>query len=293
MKKRRFFACFLLVFVISSVFSIVASADTGPKPSVRITLLDLPEGEVYATLLSKEKRNGPHAAWDGTEEDALHNGTYGYGTPYAIWEAFVTYEDADGYYFLQLTEQRVEENGQCSWGYYPPEEFKLLLYFPESDTYLVSEPEERYAFHSYFTVHVGGSDPLVMVRSYDYAMELVGLVFRIVITLAVELLLAFLFFMKEKRLLVPIIGFNVITQILLNLLLAGTYYKNGSLAFVIRYVGCELLVTAIEAVLLFCFAPRLSKRENVRRRAVIYAVLANAASLLIGYWLSFYIPTIF
>ncbi len=295
MKKRRFFACFLLVFVLSFAFSIVASADTGPKPSVRITVKGLCE-PAYATLLSEQKSTGPHSAWDGSEETAMHdkNEDFPYDTPYDIWEAFTGYEDADGYYFLQMTERRVEANGECAWVYYPPERFKLLLYFPESDSFAVSGIYERYAFHSYFTVTVGEADAsLSLVKSYDYMAETVGLLARIGITLFVELLLALLFFRKEKKLLLPIAVFNVATQILLNLLLARISYKNGALAFMLRYIGCELLVTVIETLLLCFLAPRLSQRPGVQRRAILYAFSANLSSLLLGLWISLYLPSLF
>ena len=289
MKKRRFLACFLLVFVISFAFSVVASADTGPKPSVRITIQGLSE-PAYATLLSERKSTGPHSAWDGSEEMAIHDSN----TPYDIWEAFVTYEDADGYYFLQQTEQRVKANGECAWVYYPPERFKLLLYFPESDTFAVSAIYDRYAFHSYFTATVDEADAsLSLVKSYDYMAETVGLLARIGITLLIELLLALFFFMKEKKLLLPIAVFNVATQILLNLLLAWIGYKNGELAFMLRYIGCEILVTVIEVLLLCFLAPRLSQRPGVQRRAILYAVLANLSSLFLGLWISLYLPGIF
>lgn len=289
-KIRSIIFAFSFLFLLSPI---TALADSGPKPSMRITVGEECVG-AYATLLSEKESTGPHAAWDGTEENAYHdkNQTYGWGTPYDIWEAFVTYEDADGFYYLQSTERKISDAGEYIWGYYPPERFKLLLYFPESDSYLVSGIYERYAFHSYFSASVSACG-LSLVRSYDYTAEVIGLAARIVITLTAEILLALLFFPKEGRMLLPIALINVVTQLLLNLALAKTGYMNGARAFVLRYINLELLVTAAEAAVLFFLAPLRSSCERPRMRAVLYAVVANACSFALGYAVSLLIPKLF
>ena len=144
--KRKIFAL-LLCFVLVMAMPITAHADMGPKPSVRIEFTGI-EGETYyGTLLSKSKSTGPASAWDGNPE-------YAYRHPedadYDIWLKFVEYEDTDGYYFLQWFWE-CSENNQLNWTYYPPTSFKILLYFPETDTFYVSPIYERYAFDSYFT----------------------------------------------------------------------------------------------------------------------------------------------
>jgi hypothetical protein len=62
-------------------------------------------------------------------------------------------------------------------GYYPPEDFKILLYFPADDRFAVSEEAcERYAFDSYYQVNLSGVDPVSAengftfpaVRNYDF-----------------------------------------------------------------------------------------------------------------------------
>ena len=80
----------------------------------------------YGTLLSKEKSTGPASAWDGrTESDQKE-----YMDP-GIWKIFVNYKDPDGYYFLQRS-WKVSESKELAWTYYPPDDFKILLYYPET-----------------------------------------------------------------------------------------------------------------------------------------------------------------
>lgn len=141
--------CFVMVL---AVFPITASADTGPKPSVRITFENLGNEECWGTLLSSKESTGPSSAWNGDEEDARHNENpneqYSYQPfGYDIWKAFVDYAENDDFYFLQEAWQ-INDTKELSWTYYPPNEFKILLYFPETGEYAISGVYERYAFDS-------------------------------------------------------------------------------------------------------------------------------------------------
>ncbi|MBR2957976.1 MAG: hypothetical protein IKC20_06970, partial [Clostridia bacterium] len=137
-----------VVLILSIVFSFTAFADTGPKPSVVIDLVGLNGRECYGTLLSDDESYGPNRAWrEGEEMLAYHE------TDAEIWKKFVSYKDTDGYYFLQQFWNCTEAKG-FKWGYYPPDPFKLLLYFPETDTFAVTPVYEQYAFDSYYTVDV-------------------------------------------------------------------------------------------------------------------------------------------
>ena len=147
--KKLFLKVVPVVIILSIVFSFTAFADTGPKPSVVIELVGLDGRECYATLLSEDESYGPNRAWrEGEEMLAYHE------TDKEIWQKFVDYKDADGYYFLQQFWNCTEAEG-FKWGYYPPDPFKLLLYFPETDTFAVTPVYEQYAFDSYYTVDVG------------------------------------------------------------------------------------------------------------------------------------------
>ncbi len=153
MKKLSCLFVFILAVAVMLCFSVTLHADLGPKPSVHITFENmLPGIECYGTLLSKTDSTGPSAVWDGNEEYAMHSENYEWAAfDYATWKAFVEYEDPDGFYFLQEGWDVIESDG-IHWTYYPPQEFKILLYFPEYNSFVSSDIYERYAFDSYFTV---------------------------------------------------------------------------------------------------------------------------------------------
>ena len=145
MRIKKLIVMLLCLVLVSAVFPITASADTGPKPSVRITFENLGDKECWGTLLSSKESTGPSSSWDGNEEDARHNGNenYSYQTfGYDVWKAFVDYDEQDEFYFLQEAWQ-INETKELAWTYYPPNEFKILLYFPETGEYAVSGVYER------------------------------------------------------------------------------------------------------------------------------------------------------
>ena len=279
---------FSLILIIS--LPVTAKADIGPKPSVRITFTGI-EGETYyGTLLSERRSTGPATAWDGYED-------YRDWKPEnekPIWEEFIGYEDADGYYFLQEWWDCSETN-QLNWTYYPPNPFKILLYFPETDSFYVSDIYERYAFDSYFTVDLSAyaTTPITARQSYDYTWELISLGARILLTIVLELAIALVFGYREKKVLSFLAIINVITQVTLNVALNIINYKSGPMGFTFAFICMEILVFAIEAISYKALLHRFSEKEKVEHRGVTYALVANTASFAIGLWLAHLIPGIF
>ncbi len=309
MKKpfTRIFA--LLICVITAVMlSVTASADMGPKPSVNVDFENLGDELCYATLLSRTKSTGPSSAWDGIEEHAQHNENEGYSYVkygYDIWKAFVDYKDADGFYFLQEAWQ-VNETKKFGWTYYPPNEFKILLYFPETKTFAVSGIYKSYAFDTYYTVNMDGVNltadyneelstdaRIEAYRSYNYRVEIFSLIARIVITILIEMAIALAFGYFEKKQLLLLIAVNGVTQIILNVLLNVVNYRSGELAFFVIYILLELGILIGEAVLYFNLLNKLSKKQRPRWLAVIYAAAANIASFAGGICIAHWLPGIF
>ena len=303
MRKRMHVGFFMLLFYLIfavTAFPITAKADMGPKPSVRIQFKNMGDDLCYGTLLSKEKCTGPARVWDGTARNEQL-----YDLDRSIWKAFVDYKDPDGYYFLQRG-WTVSETGEIAWTYYPPEDFKILLYYPETETFVSSGSYERYAFDTYYTVDMDGvrigsveynenlstNERINAYRSYNYRMELLSLTVRIFLTIAIEMAVALLFGFRRKKQLQILALVNITTQLLLNLLLNIIHYNAGPLAFVISYVFFEVIVFALEAGL-YC---RLLKKVSEKKENwyyVLYSFVANSASFWVGYYLAAALPGIF
>lgn len=298
---------------------IEASADTGPKPSVRVTFENMGDELCYATLLSKTPSTGPAEAWDGTED-----GKYFFnGADETVWRAFVEYKDPDGFYFLQWF-WRADEKKTLNWRYYPPQVFKILLYYPERTTndgaagnaFCTSDVLERYAFHSYFSVDmrnvqsgtIGTIAKISATKSYDYSAELPGFFVRLFATLGAEILLALIFGLRAKRAFFTVTAANVVTQILLNLLLNVQLRINNIYGIFTLYFFAELGIFLAEAAL-YCFV--LGRRKNgendvsgcgkdekplafySKKRLILYAFTANLVSFCIGLPLAYLFPSAF
>lgn len=287
--KKKIFCVLITAVLLFSLLPLAVSADTGPKPSVRVNINGI-DGEYYVTLLSYHPSNGPMSAWNGNESYAFyHEGDEGYD----IWKKFAEYKDTDGYYFLQQFE-KCEGEDEYSWTYYPPSPFKVLIYVPETDEFFVSGVYERYAFDSYFTLEAGEEDrEFTLKKSYDYGTEVLSLVARIILTLALEIGLAFAFGYTAKKQLLLISSVNVFTQIVLNVLLNLVNFYSGHYAFVAYYVFFELIVFALEAVIFYAFLHKFAQKPKKRALSVAYAASANALSFALGMVMAKIIPGIF
>ncbi len=320
MKLGKLFAIILAITVMLC-FSVSISADLGPKPSIHIEFINMPEGECYGTLLSKNDTTGPSTVWDGDEAHAQHNENeyhdYSWAAfDYATWLKFVEYNDPDGFYFLQEGWNVIESNG-IHWTYYPPQEFKILLYFPETDEFITSGIYERYAFDSYFTVdmstvgsimpenavildHVNpdtgdygeSADKMLLAdRSYDYTSELIGLILRVILTILIELAVALPFMLLKKKYLKVLAVTNIVTQLLLNLFLNISAYFMGGMGAMAVYILLEIAVFAIEAAIYTHSFKRQGEHKSIYY--VAYALVANAVSFFLGVWLSSLLPKLF
>ena len=150
----------LLAFLIAAtVLCCIAMADTGPKPSASFTFTGMPDEDYYVTMLAEVDAYGPHRVYQ-PGEDLPYVLEAGKEDPaYPAWQKFVDYKDPDGYYFLEDLFEQCHGDDEAGWRYFPPERFKLLLYFPESDTFLCSTVTARYAFDSIYRLDLGGKSP--------------------------------------------------------------------------------------------------------------------------------------
>ncbi len=321
MKKHLRSLPALLIAVL--LLCCVAFADTGPKPSAAFTFTGMPDEDYYVTMLAEVDHYGPHRIYQ-EGDDLPYVLEAGRDDPaYPAWQKFVDYKDADGYYFLDDLFDQCHGDDEASWHYYPPERFKLLLYFPESDIFLCSTVTERYAFDSVYRLDLGGKspaeiaaltltdpngDPLPSGRDDETAIgevtldksdgthqQIIGFFGRLGITLIIELALAWGWKYRKGSQLLFIGIVNLITQCLLNVALLYWGAQETSRGFIIFwYVLLELAVTGIEAAAYAYLLPGTDHREkSVRRYAAMYAIAANVLSFLGGLALSEVFPFLF
>lgn len=284
--KRTMISMILCIVTVIMIFPMKAKADVGPKPSITVTFENMGDELCYGTLLSVSNETSHYnTVWDG-ETIPYEEGSM----DYKIWKAFVDYEDADGYYFLQKF-WLCSETKTINWEADSPSSFKILLYYPDKNVFVTSEIYQYYAFRSYYTVDMSGVEiglsnetPCLIVakESYDYTNEIIALIFRIVLTILIELGIAFLFGFSGKRVIAAITIVNIITQVILNLLLNIEIYKYGGGWIILNYVCYEFIVFLIEAVVYSLLLNRLSDKKIPVWKSILYALTANITSFIGG-----------
>ena len=287
-RKLSLLLCLLLAMF---AFPSAARADMGPKPSLEITFSGL-EGETYYVgLLGYEPgEDTPFAR--RSLRDALTDGSA--VDDEAILQKFAAYQDADGLIALDLVEN-CSVSHHYSAGRFPPSKFKVLLYFPETDHFVVSDRiYSTYAFYTFYSVDAfqiglnarsSGTMDLGMRNAYRYGATTADFLFRLVLTLAIELGIAWLFRLRGKRVFRFIVIVNVITQTLLTASLTLVNYINGSLAAALLYIVLETAVFLLEGILYAkCLKPR-SECQIPAWKPWIYAWVANTASFFAGVYL--------
>ena len=290
MKKCVKIVIVMLIALVSLVcVRTTASADTGPKPYVSVTIEGNTEG-MYMTLLSKTDRSGPF----DTERP------YG-GKDDEINKKFKSYADKDGFYYLNTNSSIA--NKTYKWSYHPPQTFKMLIYDSINDTFLTDNViYECYAFASTYKMVIKNNNVSVKVgqtvsvtKVFSYTAAILNFLIRLVICLAIEILIGLAFGFKRMEILI-LFGTNVITQLLLNLILNMYIYFNGYQVFIIIpfYILAEIIVPLFECCIYSIFIPKIDNRFGYKPKSngliIGYTILANTVSLGLGFVILTFIP---
>lgn len=274
-------------------FPSAARADLGPKPSLEITFSGL-EGETYYVGLLGHDSGENSSFTMRPLRDALIDGDA--VDDEAIMQKFAAYQDADGLVVLDSVEN-CSMTHYYSAGRFPPASFKVLIYFPESDHFVVSDriytSSAFYASYQVDATGIGltkessGEVDLGLRSAYQYGSFILQYLLRFFLTLSVELLLAGLFRLLKPRVFRLILLVNLITQTLLTLTLAFVDYSDGLFAVFFWYLVLETAIFLVEAIVYQIFFKRISEGSIRPWKAWVYAWVANTASFLTGVVLYF------
>lgn len=276
----------LLCALVFFALSVSAFADCGPKPSLRVTLKGSQGEHFYATLISEESKLPPmHIKTELTDEDYAQAEN---DPEAAAFVKFAEYSDGDDFVFFGNVWDS-EKTRTIHMGYYPPDVFKVLVWYPDSDSMISTGEYNCYAFSSYFTVDLDNIDSfdIKAAPSYEYIREGIALLLRMALTIAVELLVAIAFGYRGKKAMLFLAAINAMTQILLNIVLSVETFRNGFTGFFIAYIPMELIVFTIELIIYIFNLGKYDKYSGRTGKIVAYTMTANFLSLLLGFIIQF------
>lgn len=277
--KKVFVFILVSVCVFFSV-SVSAFADVGPKSSVKVYVNGVEDGREYYIALV-EKLDEKYIRSKDEMEKKINE-----------------FARADGYGIgngpVDEPYHKMSGRDSARWGYMPPKTFKILLYFPDNESFLVSDVQDKYAFSAYYYVEVNGDSLTVAPHggAKGIAVEAGGLLVRIALTVLIEIGVALGFGYSAKHELKLILITNIITQVLLNALIAYGDYTFGGLGATFTYIVGEFLVFIAEAIVYSIKLPKISEVGTTHSPAG-YAFLANLASFFGGAVLLMLADTLF
>ncbi len=290
-RKRNVVLILLSFILICSLCPVKVNADMGPKPTARVHVKGLEGKTYYMTLLSKTDSTGP---WDT-------NNTFSYSIlsgddhtkDRAAWDAFKSYKDPDGFYFIGCYDNCTKIDS-FMWDYYPPYEFKILIYLPDTDQLIVSSDiYELVGFNDIFDITIQDGK-IINTQTLSVAYQIPHFLARLLLTLTIELPLAILFGYRKKLQLLIILAVNIATQLLLNLILYFVLITDGvSYTYKTIFIALEILIFVIEG-LIYRFVLNRGKMEtDTPAHPWFYSFCANLTSFLVGLLLTSKLPDIF
>ena len=268
--KRRLFAVLACVLLCLAVLPGTASADSGPKPAVTITVVNAPAGEYYLDLLITDPSGSPNI--DPADYDP------------ELIAGLKSWED-EGWYPALVTGTSAPlfgdlvpgEDGTHHFTYFGlPDTFRIAVSGPDG-AQATDEPFTRTVFYTHLT-YDWETNTVTQATSPAgfYGLQFLS---TLAPTLIVEGVLLWLFGFRARRDWLVFLIVNLATQAGLHLWIGSGAMAAGShpLYYLI------LLVAEVPILLVEMLAYMFLLKEHGKGRRALYALCANAASYAAGY----------
>ena len=273
MKKRKITTWFALLFLVTFAFlgpiSLTVNADTGPKPSIDLEVINAPK-DYYVALLGKRDWDtghvNSHLKLDSVSLEKVEE--YLENFWYKGWHYFES-PLGDNLY-------RRNETDVYHFWYMVPKPFRVLLIDMDGNVYVSDELYQwEYNAECTFDFHIGS---LIEHRAGAVGKRILIILCSYLITLAIELLILRAFYPLNKNNLFWFWLTNTVTNIPLNIFLLHT--KLG-LEITFIWFFLEILIVFVEG---FLYAIFLKNHKGKKRAtyALGYSALANFLSAFVG-----------
>ncbi len=271
----------LLLIFLTVLFPMVqARADFGPKRSLDVEIIGAKKPYHIELLMEGDLPNQ-------AEIDEMRPYIESEYPDYP--EMLYTFED-EGYVSANLVlpwgvwQQNPEEN-YFIYSYNPPEQLKIMLVFNDGN-YLTSKVIETSLFNSKITYDVTAVDQDMSQLSVGKIREVlpvqtmsIELATRIIGTIFIEIVVLFVFGYMTKKSYLLVTYVNLFTQVILTgFMFAAKYYVFPIFGELFVLIIGEIMIFLTELIIF-----RFYLTEKSRKRAMLYALVANFFSLVASY----------
>ena len=298
------FCMILLTVIMLSLCSVSVSANAPVTPDI-IIRLDRPyDGDYCVIVLSNIHRFRHYSEWfDGKGYEDQYT-----KTEQAAIRKLKSSGDQDGYGYIVELDHFNKTDGE-TYVEYPYDSFKIALYYPDSDLLAKTDVLIKDKYIQVFLLTMDGKRIAdVQTARYDQDSHTIGeyqpavkgyapyyqerlavkFVLCLGINLVVEILIALIFGYRKRGHILTIVITNIVTLALLTVstILINPLRYNGLLSFPFAFF--EIAVAAVEGTVYAIAFKRYEYRETYRPwLAVLYAVIANLITYVIGAYLCF------
>ena len=290
--RKIIFGLLLILCLMLPLFANVSKADTGPKPSIVINVKNAPEDYFIALLeqdaddwgnIGDDQKKYFKENYPGEKEQQALDTLFAYDVD--RWQMHITPTGAFAY--------RSAASGTYRFGYMVPQIFRVIIVTLDGEI-ITSSAAKKKSFNAVYDYDVatGEITEIITESCWQYALNVIA---NYALTLSIEGILFVLFgFAVKKKNWLHFLIINTVTQIALNVWLVLTV-GNGWYWYDVfeGLVTIEIGILIVEAVY---YAITLRGKDNTpkRRRSLLYGLVANATSFLLGYmvlynlWMKFY-----
>lgn len=295
--KRAPLRAFVCALLTSLALTTVALADFGPKPQLTVRVENAPQELYYLDLLAE----GDWDAEDTDSDDGIERSYYGKedtldpdllallreNVPEG-WHACVAQGTTGAPIYGELYAESTDASGNDLhiFAYHGvPSTYRIIL-VTESGKVWLSEALERKVLQSSVTVHwADDTENTTVTVPSTVTGYLLQFLATLVPTLLIEGLLLLLFQYSWKRNWKAFLLVNVLTQGLLAVASSSVTAHSGVSAWYLFcfFLPAEFVVMLVEV---FLYSGRGLLTGHSKGRAALYAVTANFASAVLGYYLA-------
>ncbi|MFO7611313.1 MAG: hypothetical protein R6W99_02340 [Clostridia bacterium] len=271
MKKILF--SILVISVLCLMLPAAVLADAGPKPSITVKAVNMPNALSYMDILVTEKSERDDSRYFDEQEYNQNLIRRLKAFSEDGWYTTMTYEDSLIFGGIHCN---VTTDGTTTmrYSYRPPDRYRIIVVTEDGGT-VVSNTIERRSFDStvYFDYATGEAREKAVLPSL-----IIQFITTCLLTLLVEGLVLLLFRFTLKKSLVPFLVINIVTQLLLAAVVMSGMMLMGAFGALIFYVLAEFVIFILECVL---FAVIL--KEHTVGRRIAFAAVANILSFIAGF----------